>query len=273
MAALEKFYKPSGKFGLGAPILMVLGGIVAVAILAGVYALAIFYIPFIYINFFLTIGFGFACGVVVSWLGKVGKSRSPGLNLAIGFVVGLVALYAHWAIWILALSEWSVFLLNPSDLFETMRLITLEGAWGIFGWTPSGFALWAIWGIEALIIVGLTVLISSGSGNEVFCERCNQWAEETKLQPRQIGENAEQIVNQLVEGGDIAPLNALPAAVGSDAGFFQSTIASCERCGDLHALTVELVAVQVDDKGEESKEETVLVDKMLISQADRAALN
>ncbi len=51
-------YKPSGKYSPLSPIYLVLTCATVVPALAWLYAYAIWYCPFIYINFFITLGFG-----------------------------------------------------------------------------------------------------------------------------------------------------------------------------------------------------------------------
>ena len=70
------YYRHSGSFS---PALLVLGAIIALAgslLVAWIYAYAIYYIPFIYINVFLTAGFGFAVALISVHVMRGAKLRN-----------------------------------------------------------------------------------------------------------------------------------------------------------------------------------------------------
>ena len=71
-------YKHSGRSGaLGVPLALV-AGLAAACLLGAGYAFAVNWIPFIYINFFVTLGFGFAVGfAAVDNKGNASTSEEP----------------------------------------------------------------------------------------------------------------------------------------------------------------------------------------------------
>ena len=149
-----KYYAHSGKFGLMGPIYMLVMGTVGSLVLSAVYGYAIYYIPFIYLNFLITLGFGACVGFLVGYGGKLGKVRNPGMLLIFGLAFGMFAEYAGWVSWIFALSKQQALALQPLDIWAVVMLVGQEGAWSIFGWTPTGASLFAIWAIEAVMIIG-----------------------------------------------------------------------------------------------------------------------
>jgi len=83
-------YKPSGRFdALTIPAGLGLGLVGALGI-GWLYQMAVDFIPFIYINLFLTIGFGIAIGGLVGFGARIGKCR----NLLIASALAAVCAFA-----------------------------------------------------------------------------------------------------------------------------------------------------------------------------------
>jgi len=183
-----EYYKHSGKFSVGGLLLGVILSVIAAVILSFIYSYIIYYLPFVYLNFLVCIGFSIAVGFTTGKLLELGKVRSNLIVAFAGFLVGLISLYSAWAVSIHALlnrandpiSLPEVFM-SPLGVWETILSINETGIWSIKGATPTGIFLWIIWGIEALIIIGGSVFLSVGvSSGNVFCERCSAWCEMTK---------------------------------------------------------------------------------------------
>src|SRR3982750_2429030 len=94
------YYKPSGRFTLSGVALGLAGGFINGLILASVYAYLISYIPFIYPNFFLTIGYGLLLGFIVGSVMRWGKVRNRWVGAIVVLVVAAVSLYFSWAVWL-----------------------------------------------------------------------------------------------------------------------------------------------------------------------------
>src|SRR5512140_1469957 len=139
-------YRPSGKFGLSSLLWTPLFGIPAAVAVAAAYAYATLYIPLFGVgSVLLTAGFGLLVGVIAAaGIGR-GKARHPGLATLLGLGVGLVALYASWAVWIFAFFRRSGaevaladLLLQPGPLWRIIGAVNAQGAWSIKGSTPTG---------------------------------------------------------------------------------------------------------------------------------------
>src|SRR5882757_4385041 len=89
-------YKHSGKFGVQGPILALIAAVVLGIPLGIIYAYLVNWIPFVYVNFFATLGYGFCIGIVASLLLKMAKVRHNGISGITGLLVGLIALYCAW---------------------------------------------------------------------------------------------------------------------------------------------------------------------------------
>ena len=72
----NKYYEHSGQIGLIGPIYMIVFGTVAALVLGAIYGYAIYYIPFIYFRFIITLIFGAAVGHSIGIGGKLGKVRN-----------------------------------------------------------------------------------------------------------------------------------------------------------------------------------------------------
>jgi hypothetical protein len=65
------------------------------------------------------------------------------------------------------------------------------------GATPTGGVLWALWAVEAAIIVGFPLLTAWSQARTPFCESCNAWCVEKKgLFHTELAER-EEVVSHL----------------------------------------------------------------------------
>lgn len=139
---------------------------------------------------------------------SLGKVRGRMTNAFAGLMIGFISLYLAW-VWYLYLAS-GVFLFNTDAMLLFMKLIAENGMWEIGGATPTGGALYAIWGIEALIILVPAILIAL-SADTPFCEPCNQWSNESSCSVTfGIPEDLDRF-RQSLEDADYSPLfeNAL----------------------------------------------------------------
>ena len=175
---MATYYQPSGKSsGAGIPVLLI-GGLVAAAVLGAVYAYATHFIPFIYISFLLTIGFAFAMGWVVNQLTKMGKIRNPSTITWASIVIGIAAVYFAWVFWFQA--AMGVLFVNPMDVLGAQQLLGQTGVWSIASFAPTGMTLYAFWAVEAAVIAIGTWIFSQNQVYEPFCETCEKWLETKK---------------------------------------------------------------------------------------------
>lgn len=213
---MTQYYKPSGKFSPSFILFFLLVSLVAFPLLGLIYAYCIWYIPFIYINFFITLGFGFLVALCVNKVViRKGKVRNPILALFIGFFAGIVALYFHWSVWIdLVINAGESYgserigvtvsnieflqvfslIFQPSMVFEYIGMVNEFGTWGIRGATVSGAFLWVIWAIEFVVVVGVSSFLPYLESKKPFSESTNSWYEEITLPALSFIENKEQLI-------------------------------------------------------------------------------
>ena len=251
-------YQHSGAAPFGGILMALVIGLIAAAVLGAVYTYLIFYIPFVYINFFVTIGFGVLLGIAVGSGAKIGKIRNSGVVGFIALIAGLVGYYIHWVFWVGAAMEARSF--DPSALWTFISAINAIGPWSIFGWTPSGFSLWAIWGIEALMMIGIAVLGARGMTDIPYCEQTGQWASENVL-PRRFAALAEGASVDSVS----AVLSQLNPVDDNSAAYTEVTTFTADG-SELRCASIESVVVETDKDGKESTKKTTLARHLLFDR-------
>lgn len=236
-------YRHSGKAPFGGILLTFIGGLIAGVVLGGVYGLLIYWIPFIYINVFVTIGFGIALAVAVGTLGQLGKVRNNTAVTVVALFVSIVAYYAHWVVWTEAIAD--TYILAPSELWQMLSTIAVLGPWSVFGWTPTGWAMWSIWGLEAAMIVGIGTVSAHGVIAVPFCESTNQWTTESTLPTQFKALDSNQSLDS-----PLALLRALQPLDEESSEYTEISVAEADG-SDLRCVTLKAVTVETKDDKEE----------------------
>jgi len=283
---MNPYYKPSNKMPLPGILALLGGGIVAALVLALVYIYAVWYIPFVYINFFICLGFGLVLGAVLAVLVRLGKLRSPGAVGILALLVGLVAVYLEWGVYLTLLfnsetigtgkdadtaTSFSTTLFldiigHPAAMWLAMQKINETGTWTLKGATPSGVFLAVIWVIEAVIILGGTYLMAKAQATEPFSETSNEWAtEETLAHPISFAQDAATTRTAL-ETGQFHHLTPHTSA-GAEDPFARLKLHSAPNDHNCRYLTLENVTTTIDKKGKASQSTTTVVQHLAISPA------
>lgn len=212
----NQVYKHSGKSNLfGVFIVIGIGAILAIG-LGFVYNFLIVKIPFIYINFFIAIGFGLVIGYSVKFLSRFGKIRNNLQNRILAASIGLIGFIFQWIAYLVFLNSGehslqayqenlSLFY-SPFVLFNLIFELNKIGSWDLFGITFTDFPLWFIWGIEGILIIGIPALIAYKHPIIPFSEMLNKWY------PKYILHNQFQHIsaqNQFKDGLVASPVEAI----------------------------------------------------------------
>jgi hypothetical protein len=272
----DRYYRHSGKFPPAAVLKGLAAGLAASVPLAFVYAYAIVYIPIIgVVSFILTAGFAAIVGLATGALLHAGKVRNQPVAYATALPVGLFALWASWVVWVYALlhradSDVGLFEIafSPVGLWKVINLINEKGAWNLKGFTPTGGFLWFLWGLEALLIVGIIVFVAGMMVDNPFCEACDRWCEEHKSIAVR-GPTTKEHLTEPLEQGNYAILNQLPAP--DAASYTRFDMHQCGQCQATTTLTATGVTVTMK-KGKEEQSESVLVRYLLVPPGDLGAL-
>lgn len=250
MESTALYYQESGKTNPLGISLALIAGLAAATTLGFVYAYATFYIPIIYFNFILTYFFGFSIGYTVGKVGSLGKVRNSRVLLLTAIGLGVVGIYFAWVHWIAAASEGGFWSFNLSTVWLFIQLIAMEGAWSIFGYTPTGGTLYLIWIAEAAIILfGVVTAVVAGQGSRPYCESCDRW-----LSPQQITERVRGIANPIgfrkeMESKNYDALKQLPEAGPAARNRTSIQLLSCKGCNNQHYLTIDKIERSVDSDG------------------------
>ena len=290
------YYLPSGRFSSPGLFLLLVCGIVAAAMLAVVYAIASWYIPWIYVNAVLTVFAGGALGFLVLKATRLAKLRSPSLAKLIGLVCGLLLVYVQWAVYVsflfsagettkvgtgsrratftettIDVDNMIAIATNPSVIGDIMGLLFTEGSWSIFGMTFSGGPLGVVWLLELALIVGAAVMLSPGQTTAPFSETDNDWMVASVL-PGALSPAANATtLAQALKSDRVDAL--LDAELNTEPGTDRITLTVfSDRAGQEAFLSLTRHEHNVDDQGKASEDETVVVEAISISAENLALL-
>ena len=288
---MSLYYQPSNKMPVGGVLLFLLGGVLAAAGLAFVYIYAIWYIPFVYINFFLCLGFGLVLGVILLLLAKAGKLRSPKGVGGLAVLVGLAAVYLEWSVYLTLLFNSETtgtgrdadtstsfsgglfldVLTHPGAMWNAIVKINATGTWTLKGTTPSGAFLWVVWLIELVIILGGAYLLASSQADEPFSETANEWAEEETLAHPIAYAHDSAATRVALETGQFQTLT--PHLDQDELGqFARLTLHCAPNDPSCQYLTLENVKKERDSKGKITEAKAIVVQHLGISPAARQDL-
>ena len=265
--SLPTYYKHSGKIGCLGLTLILLVGIPCILVLGFVYGYAIYYIPLIYFNFFIVLGYGGVAGFVVGKLARLGKVRNGKIIFFSGLFAGLLAEYTGWITWLTAATGdlWMLGgFLFPTEVFSLIQMLNQEGVWSVFGVTPTGWFLHLIWIVEAMMVIGAAVLFCAGTGlGDPYCEKCKRWVDQEEMISllEQIAD--PNLFKAQLEQGDYAAILSLKKATGDR--FTKLKLRQCPSCQQLNTLSVFDVTSYLTNKGEPRSDERSIVDQLLIS--------
>lgn len=218
----EKLYRHSGQSpALGLLIAIGLGTILAI-ILGFVYNFLIVIIPIVYINFFFTVGFGAVLGYGIKFFSRFSKIRNHRQTIMLAGIVGGIGFYFQWIAYFVFLSSgehsfqayqdnFDLFY-NPLLFTELILQLNKIGSWEMFGIMFTDFPLWIIWGLEAILITGIPILIAYKHPIVPYSENLNKWYRKYHLKyqfesissqnqfKQRLLNDAEQTINNLSHG-------------------------------------------------------------------------
>jgi hypothetical protein len=269
------YYKPSGKFTLSGVALGFIGGLINGLVLAFLYSYIISYIPFVYLNFLCTIGYGLLLGFIVGSIMRWGKVRNTFVGAGIALIVALISLYFSWAVWMsVLLGKADVhigaleFAQQPGLLWDAINEVSEVGAWSIRGLKVSGGPLYFIWGCEAVIILGTTVAAAVAVLTTTpFCEACQSWCHETK-ELMLVGDADAGALKRRMEAKDFDYLKSLGIKEGDQPDWVRIDLHDCPRCGQTNTLNVLREHLTIDKKGKRGKKSAGVVNNLLLSKSE-----
>jgi len=217
-------YKPSGKLSIIALPYYIGAGSLLFPIIAFLYAYAIWYCPFVYINFIITVVFGGAMGGVLGIIVDKAKVRNFIVGAFFAITSSLLAYYIHWVVWVdlainagqiigderiasVAISNVSAnqlyFLFtHPAATREIIKEINTVGVWGLGGSSDlaNGGLLSFIWLLEAIIIFYLAFKFGTEKIRQPFSEKTNTWIAGKSLAMLEYIKNPNALQAKLLRG-------------------------------------------------------------------------
>ena len=280
------YYKPSGKIPVKGIFISLIMAFVITVILSIIYIALQWFIPFIYLNFFIAAGLGFGVGGGVFIAIGSGKIRNTKYECVLAVLCGLLAWYCQWALFVSLMSEaegsmgggmwvrssfnlsgfWSV-LTHPKVLFQAMLSLNDVGTFTLKQNTVSGMLLWVVWVIEALIIIGAPILFSiSGRSTSPFSEQNDQWMEERDVEEKlKTVNDPDQMIKELNTGNLKSLKDFLPA---DDLSNDYATLRIYESPGDpVSYISLTNISHKADKKGELKKETKTVIEYLKITVA------
>ena len=273
--AREVYYKPSGKFGPLSLVTIPALGAIGALIGGFAYSYAVNWIPFIYINILLTIAYGFLVGFMIDQGASLGKLRNPALGVLLGLVVGVFAIYTQWVAHFYAVSNQTQLIWNSAALWEAIARLNETGSWSIgrAGEPVSGLLLYVVWGVEAIIMLGLTVFMAQLAAHRLFCEGCGKWTDyEETFGPFAPFKDKKDVKLEM-ENENFSALENITTATDLKK-YATITLEGCDTrsCYNLSAVTAQIVKVTENKKGESETDETAVVEGLLINKTTRDRL-
>lgn len=283
------YYSPSGKMPSWGIFVLLFFVFIVFPLISVVYTYASWYIPYVYIKFFLTLGFGIAMAFIINKGVKFGRIRNPKLVKWVVIFGALAAIYIHWCLYTSLLlnagesHEYGNFrhgynytetnfngnmflglLFNPKVVFEIIGSLLSSGSFSIFGFTPKGFLLGGFWFIEFVIIFGVPYLMAD-QASEPFSEIKNSWMAIEELEGKSNYFSDIEKTKKEIENGDISSLLNADFTVNMTEKFSTLKVYSTE--GDPNKyLTITNITKTEDSNGKEKTSEDFVIRKVAISE-------
>jgi hypothetical protein len=249
-------YRHSGKFNAQGLALCVIAAAIVAFPLGLAYAYLIRWVPFIYVNFLATLGYGFAFGWMTTQVLKFTQVRNTALAALCGLLAGVLALYGEWSGHLHALFDEAPWLFRPDEIMRGMQVLYAEGSWGLrSSGNVTGIVLAIVWVIEAGMILGFSILLPwSFVKDTPFCERSKCWLdEEKKIDTLESFTDAAQLA--ALKSGDLLPLIDAKPKADSAATYTRLLLKRSPQCTTFCTVRVQDVTVSIDNEGK-VKEDT-----------------
>lgn len=247
----DRYYRPSGRIPFFGTVLM-LGLGTLVALISGfVYAVISRYNPIIYVQMFVTLGFGAVMGVSVNAVGHMMKVRNRFFAVLISMVIGMLGMYFAWVWYIYMLAEWDLdyLIFQPTVTWAIVQELAENGIWEIKGGKPTGIALYCFWLLEAGIVL-VMCYVTGAEAPPPFCEECNCWTE--KRDALSIAKVDPALITAAMEDEQYDILPPLAAGEINPADYMSVVCHTCPNCEDSGYLTVSTVVTVQGKEGPET---------------------
>ncbi len=266
------YYKHSGRFTVGGLVVGGFVGCVSALVLAYAYGLGIIYIPEVKLAAIAAIAFGCLVGAAAGYGLVWGKIRNDRVASLFSAAVSALALYLSWSVWVASTLKsqrvqdvsWIALAQHPRALWNLVCLINQYGTWGLSsGSATSGWALWVIWFLEAVCVIGCGAFVGLAVLQaHAFCESCGTWCKRGAKFMLAPPPDVAQFKLQL-EANDLRSLESLgPGAKGTD--HLDIELDSCPQCRQFHTMSITHTIIRRSKTGKATVTNHSLVKHMLL---------
>ena len=173
-----------------------------------------------------------------------------------GLVLGLAATYVQWVAWLQGAGA-EIGLADVGMVGAAISAVAAEGAWSVFGWEPTGSSLYAIWGIEGLVIAAISAGMPAGMLMDwAFCENCDTWLKDKIEMAPFDPVRDDEALKARIERGDVEPLLAFERVDAARNDYARLTLKSCSGCQRFRLVSLHNIERSYDKEGKEDLSET-----------------
>jgi len=248
---------------------------IGLALLLGyLYSVLIIFIPFVYLNFLITVGYGLSLGLICKALVRFSHNRSKKNQIIQAVVIGLLTNYFQWTAYILYVYNGAIpnielyfsnlnWIIIPKNFFIAIAEINRFGTWSIFGITLNGFGLTVIWIIEFLIIMAGPIVAIVQTKIYPYSELLEKWYHKYTL-----FNDFESIstVTQLIGELSSDPLKSIDS-LGMGSGLRHTKVHLFYlKDEDKQYLTFEKIYIEGQGKGK--KNSSIVINNFKINKSD-----
>ncbi len=169
MSTTARFYEPSDGVHTVRLFIALLLAFIATVLLGYVYNLIIYFMPLIYVNFLVVIGYGIGLGFLTRILIRFSHCRSRKSQIILSVAVAVMAFYVAWAAYFITMVNEGIpgfgmylrsltWTLLPQDLFPFIGELNRVGSWQVGGVPFNGILLTLVWLFELAILIALPIL-------------------------------------------------------------------------------------------------------------------
>ncbi len=263
-------YRHSGKFAPSALIVLPLAAVLLGWPLGFAYGYLIKWIPFVYLNIFIVLGYGAVLGAASDLLLAKCHVRNVVVAFVLAALVGVLAIYFQWNGHVNALFEQAPLVCRPRGIWIAMQFLYEHGSWSIGRHSTgnvTGVMLAGVWVVEAVGIVAPILYFGTDSARTIpYCEKSRSWLDDSsKFDTLAAFTDAAQ--QAALAAGDLAPvIQARPREAGATQ-FARLILKHSPKCEEFFTLKVENVTLTTDKKGEvEEKTHELTKDLILPSE-------
>lgn len=204
-------YVSSGKYDPKVYLYLIPYFFLVLPFLCYFYVNALWHIPFPILHPLFFGAFLFLIFVTVGiFVITPGKVRSEGFGLVLGSIVGVVALYVSWSMWVSVIQidlskrvsvetygyfgdETSViyYLLHPHIAWRTVNMVSELGFWKV--------STWFFWIVEAVGILLAGIFAGPNYAGIPFCEETGKWMKSFTLPKFTTPNDIDEFITQLDE--------------------------------------------------------------------------